>query len=138
MGEPRAYTETYELWTPEDIEHGESGERGFADGSWHYPMRDRDGECPWQEPGYLPEPTVVEADFDDSYARAMAEVLIYMGATEESSTPYDPQVWYSTPDAYHTNYATGEIEHRSVHLKGDWTPAERLRIWLLVCRQRHN
>ncbi len=97
---PRKIAITYEVFDEESTEAGDAKERGWDD-----------------EEGVSMEP---DCDEDDAVRNAV-QFLRGAGATEASSSCFDPHVWYTCYGEMHSR--TGETTNRSYHLK-NWTVAE--------------
>lgn len=95
----------YEVWTEEDVEHGEPGERGWVDDEGHELDLD---------------------DADDSVVEQAVDFLRGEGATEPSSTAFHSGIWYTSYGE--ADFRTGERENRSYFLD-DFTEEEEREIF---------
>jgi hypothetical protein len=98
--------EAYTLYTPESVEAGDAAEHGWID-----------------EDGVDMMPDEYDVEEDITAADKAVEHLWSEGATEASSSSFNPGVWYSVmrdPDM-----RTGEQEERSFHLDGFSLAEER-------------
>jgi len=125
----RSYSITYEVWTPEDVEHGEPSERGFIIDGWETEM----------PPGIVgkeatkwfkendPDMDVDEdirdlADEEDislkeASAVYMADLICSeLGFVEPSSSYLDAESYYGADDE--PDYSTGNRTTKALHLKG--------------------
>lgn len=86
------WTVTYEVWTPDSVEHGESVEVGFVTpGDWHWPVNQ--------------ELTADSNDLRMTLREAMA-----------LATPdQDCGRWFSETGEDRCDYATGAVEIRAIH-----------------------
>ncbi len=83
---PIKYCQTYETWTPEDIDAGDTDDKGFVVTDWN-----RD--------------TVAE----------IVEEFLSQGSVEASSSEFHPGLWYQTIDA-EEDYKTGARTYYAWHL----------------------
>lgn len=103
-------TVSFSRTTPESSAQGDASEHGWID-----------------EEGVDMTPDSFDYDEGISAVDKAIKFLKDQGAVHPSSSHFHPDVWYSTE--YQTiNYATGEDEERSFHLK-DFSPAEQQQIW---------
>ena len=105
---------TYEKWTPEDLEAGESSEKG------------------WRDDEGVPMVGFLSPDEEESAVQNAIAYLKREGAIHCSQTPPDPttSIWFSTePET--VDYEQGIEEVRSYHLEG-FTPAEVMEIYNAV------
>jgi len=87
----------YELWSPEDIEHGETFDKGeLHDESMEPDEIDREDE-------------LTAVDLAEKY-------LTQADAVEPSSSHFHPGIWYTTYGE--EDFRTGERQNESYHLKG--------------------
>jgi len=103
-------TITFARTTPESAENGE-----YSDSGWI----DVEGEDMTPDPWDMEEGLTAV----DKAVKFMA----LEGVSEASSSHFHPGVWWST-ESQTIDYATGESEERSYHLK-DFTPEEEKEIW---------
>lgn len=97
----------YETWSPEDVEIGETDNRGEL-GEWSVELEDYD----------------IEEGL--THADVAAKYLLDRGAIEPSSSHFHPGVWYST--YADEDFRTGERTVESYHLKG-FTKDEEREVW---------
>jgi len=126
MSTPNIKT-TYEIWSYEDVEHGEAGESGWIDEEGYEFEPDADDYDAYIEDNELPADT----DHGDVHNAVLADMVIefleYEGVSEPSSNAFHVGTWYI---AYgEADYSTGDTENRSFHLY-DFTPAQEELIFL--------
>lgn len=112
-GPDRKIVSYYETWSPEDVEIGETDDRGKL-GEWSVELEDYD----------------IEEGL--THADVAAKYLLDRGAVEPSSSHFHPGIWYSTYED--VDYRTGERTVESYHLKG-FTKEEEREVWELVTRK---
>jgi hypothetical protein len=123
-----AITTTYEIWSPEDVEHGEAGERGWIDEMGYEIEPEEDDYEEHRE--FYEEYDASDDDIHDEVVAAMVvDFLKDEGVTEDSSgnSGFSVGTWY-TAYKYKENFGTGEIENRSYHLE-DFTPEQEEMIY---------
>ena len=111
---PRSSVSYYEIWTPEDVEIGETDDRGDLDD------------------------VTLELDEDDreeglGWADQAVEYLLDEGTHEASSSSFHPGIWYTYYGE--ADFRTGERENRSFHLKG-FTEEEQRDVYNQLKRER--
>jgi len=97
----RFITITYEVWTPEDAEIGDTDVRGWID-----------------EEGESMEPDAEERSEGVSAVDKAVEWLKYHYAYEGSEGGRDAASRWWTNYDHDTDYRTGAVEQRSYHLEG--------------------
>jgi hypothetical protein len=103
---------SYETWTPEDVEAGDTDDRGWID-----------------EEGVL----FIDGDADLSAVCQAIQFLRHAGAIHASATCFHPGVWYSTePD---NDIHTGSETIKSYHLDG-WTDDEQREIFNAITNRQ--
>lgn len=118
-------TTAYEVWSPEDIEHGEAGERGWISEMGDEIDPDKDNYDDYRD--FYEEHDASDDDIHDEVVVAMAlEYLEEEGATESSNSDFSVGTWYTMYGI--ADFETGEIENRSYFLE-DFTPKQEAMIF---------
>ncbi len=119
---------SYEVWSPDDVEHGEAGESGWIDEMGYEFHPDEDDYDEYRE-FYEEYDASDEEIHDEVIASMVVEFLKDEGVTHDSSGNSGFQVGtYYGADKYADDYETGEIENRSYFLDG-FTPKQEEMIY---------
>ena len=100
---------TYEVWSPEAVEAGDTDDRGWLD-----------------EEGESMEPDEWDREEGVTAAKKAAKWLNDHGAIRCSSSQFHPGIWSSNGGT--EDYRTGDREEHSFHLSG-FTEEEEREIW---------
>ena len=113
---------TYEIWTPEDVEAGDTDERGWIDEEGYAFVPDKWDYEEFIEEEELPENTS-HADIKDAVVAVLALNFLKDAYVQQpSSSHFHPGIWYTNYD-HDEDYRTGGKEQRSYHLDG-FTPEQ--------------
>lgn len=113
--------ETYEIWTPEDAEIGETDDKGWIDEEGYEMEPDKYDFEEFLEENELPEDTPDE-EIRDSVIAMLAADYLEDQSIDTGGASFSPGMWYTNYD-YDEDYETGGKEQRSYHLEG-FTPEQ--------------